>query len=129
MVAEKLPERAGVANGGLESDVGGLRPSGCQNWGIKAFGGAEGRALGGIVEDTRRGIAAVLEKELVDVPPAAGFIRVCVDFRVPAGVLILAFIDDHRIEGGPSFPEDGITGDFEDESGQIDFVERADGFP
>ena len=31
VVAEELPERSGVADGGLEADVGGLRPGGGEN--------------------------------------------------------------------------------------------------
>lgn len=51
VVAEELPERAGITNGRLEADVRGLRPGGGEKRWIEAVRGAEWRALGGIVED------------------------------------------------------------------------------
>lgn len=103
VIAEKLPERTGVTDGRLKPDVRRLRPGGGQNCGIKTLGGAEGRSLGGIIKDTRRSVPAFFEKDLVDVPPSAGFTGQGVDFRVPAGVVILTLVHDKAIKARPGF--------------------------
>jgi hypothetical protein len=50
------------------------------------------------------------------------------DSSVPAGVVILTFIDDQGSEARPGFSECRVAGDSEDETGELDFVKGADVF-
>ena len=128
MVAEKLPERPGVTDGWLEADMCGLRPGGGENFGIESFHGAEWRSLGGVIENPGWCVTAGFEKDLIDRPPTSGFLRQRVNFLRPAGVVVLAFIDDQGIERWPFLPQGRIAGNFEDDAGEFNFVEIADGF-
>lgn len=127
VVAEELPEGSGVTDRRLESDMRRLRPSGGKGVGVEAVGGAEGRALGGVIEDAGGCPPAFLEQGLVDVPPARGRVGGGCDVRVPCGVVVLSFIDHEGVEPRPGFPECGIARDCQDLAGHVVFVEGAYG--
>ena len=114
---EKAPQRAGVAQRRLQMDMGGLRPAVPEAVGIEAIRFPEGRTLGWVVENARRGIATLMQQGTVNVPPPAA--GCC----LPRGIVILCFVGDQGIELRPSFPGIRIGEQGANPSGKGVFVE------
>lgn len=107
---DEAAELAGVAHGVAQAEVYGLQEAVAQRGGVERAG-AQGEALGVVVEDGDGCFGATFEEAEVDAPPAGGAKR----GTGCAGIVVLRFVGDEGVVG---WLESGGADEVVQEAGQ-----------